>query len=74
MDRLSFLKEGGYPEGDGKYGTYHYYVVRNLCQKYAWKKLSQIKIVHQYHNLLRGEEIPPGHYSEQFKIMHCRKT
>lgn len=74
MDRKLFLQEGGYLELDGKWGKYHYFFVKKLCTKYVCKRLYDIRIIHQYHGIHWGAEIESGHYSEQFKIMRCRKT
>jgi glycosyltransferase involved in cell wall biosynthesis len=49
LSRKYFLNIGGYPMDQTTYGTYHAVFLSNLATKLKPKKLTDVRIIHQYH-------------------------
>ena len=48
--------EGPYNENIRKWGTYHSDFVKYKCNRYGFRRLDNIRVIHQYHRVWKDEE------------------
>lgn len=56
MARAKFLELGGYNEDQATWGEYHQNFVKSASSKLKRKELRDVRIIHQYHRVFKGEQ------------------
>ena len=57
LSRKGFLELGGFDENVESWGEYHQKFVKGLTEKFSEKQIANVRIVHQYHRVLKNDSI-----------------